>query len=481
MPLIAGVDSSTQNTKVLIVDSESGDLVASARAAHEVSGTGGARETHAMVWWKALAEALAATGRASEIRAMSIAGQQHGMVASDRSGPLRPAPLWNDTRSAIDARALIDRFGGPGWWAEKIGVVPVASFTVTKWLWLVRTEPELAARTTSIRLPHDWLTEKVAGRGVTDRGDASGTGWWSTATGEYDQEILEVCGLDRSALPVVLGPGELAGEVHQEAARFLGVHAGIPVGPGTGDNMAAALGLGLQPGTPVISLGTSGTAYAVSTSRTSDPTGTVAGFADATDRFLPLAATLNCTLAVDRIASWLGLDRNEAAVDTNVVVLPFLDGERTPDLPNAAGTITGLRHRTTGEEILLAAYRGAVASLLDALDRINEVGSGIEPEARLVLIGGGARGVVWQRVVAAMSGRRIVVPQFDELVAMGAAVQATAVMEGREPGEIARRFDGGRGQEIPAVPLDIAARERIREVVAATKMLNAGERLNSGG
>jgi xylulokinase len=481
MPLVAGVDSSTQNTKVLIVDSESGDLVASARAAHEVSGTGGARETHPAVWWKALAEAFAATGRGNEIRALSIAGQQHGMVASDVSGPLRPAPLWNDTRSAVDARHLIDRFGGPTWWAEKIGVVPVASFTVTKWLWLVRTDPELAARTTSIRLPHDWLTEKVTGQGVTDRGDASGTGWWSTATGDYDHEILEACGLDPSTLPVVLGPRDVAGEVHKEAARHLGVPAGIPVGPGTGDNMAAALGLGLHAGTPVISLGTSGTAYAVSTSRTSDPTGTVAGFADATDRFLPLAATLNCTLAVDRIAGWLGLDRNVAAIDTNVVVLPFLDGERTPDLPNAAGTITGLRHSTTGEEILLAAYRGAVASLLDALDRIDDVGSGIDSGAPVVLIGGGARGVVWQRVVAAMSGKRIVVPHSDELVATGAAVQAAAVLEGGEPGEIARRFDSGRGQEVPAVPLDVAARERIREVVAASRILNTGERLNSGG
>lgn len=250
MPLVAGVDSSTQSTKVLIVDSESGDVVASARAAHEVSGAGGARETHPAVWWKALAEAFAATGRANEISAMSIAGQQHGMVASDVSGPLRPAPLWNDTRSAVDARHLIDRFGGPTWWAEKIGVVPVASFTVTKWLWLVRTDPELAARTTSIRLPHDWLTERVTGQGVTDRGGASGTGWWSTATGEYDVEILEACGLNPSALPAVLGPRDLAGEVRKEAARHLGVPAGIPVGPGTGDNMAAALGLGLQPGTP---------------------------------------------------------------------------------------------------------------------------------------------------------------------------------------------------------------------------------------
>lgn len=475
MPLVAGVDSSTQNTKVLVVDSDSGEVVASGRAPHVVSGSGGARETDPAIWWDALAEAFSATGRASEVRAVSIAGQQHGMVVSDASGPLRPAPLWNDTRSASDARDLIKKFGGQEWWAEQIGVVPVASFTVSKWAWLVRTQPDLAARTTTVRLPHDWLTEKLTGRGVTDRGDASGTGWWSTASGDYHDEVLTACGLDRSALPKVLSPRESAGRVVDEAARHLGVPAGIPVGPGTGDNMGAALGLALNPGSPVISLGTSGTAYAVSDQHVSDPTGMVAGFADATDRFLPLAATLNCTLAVDRIAGWLGLDREGAAEDTDVVVLPFLDGERTPDLPKASGTITGLRHTTTNREILLAAYRGAVASLLGALDRINEVGSGIDPEAALVLIGGGSRGVVWQRVVGAMSGRRLVIPANEELVAMGAAVQAAAVLEGSEPLEVALRFEGWRGEEIPAASRDITARERIRDVLASTEILNTRE------
>jgi xylulokinase len=462
MTLVAGVDSSTQNTKVLIVDSETGAVVASGRSPHVVTGSAGARETDPAVWWRALGEAFAAAGRASQVRAVAIAGQQHGMVVSDRSGPLRPAPLWNDTRSAEDAKLLIERFGGADWWAEEIGVVPVASFTVAKWAWLRRIEPEVAAQATSMRLPHDWLTEQITGRGVTDRGDASGTGWWSSATGAYHEVVLKAVGLDRAHLPTLLSASELAGEVHAAAARYLGVPAGIPVGPGTGDNMGAALGLGLSPGTPVVSLGTSGTAYAVSTNRIADPTGIVAGFADAADRFLPLAATLNCTQAVDRIAGWLGLDREDAADSTDVVVLPYLDGERTPDLPNAAGTISGLRHTTTGREILLAAYEGAVASLLDALDRIDEVGSGLERDAPIVLIGGGALGPVWQRVIGAMSGRPLLIPENKELVAFGAAVQAAAVLEGSDPIEVAGRFDGGRGKEIAAAPMNRGTRERIR-------------------
>ncbi|HEY7565716.1 MAG TPA: xylulokinase, partial [Acidimicrobiia bacterium] len=416
MPLVAGVDSSTQSTKVLVVDAETGETVASGRASHVVMGSDGARESDPESWWKALQAALAATGRVGEIKAISIAGQQHGMVVSDEDGPLLPAPLWNDTRSAPDARELIDRFGGAGWWAEEIGVVPVASFTVSKWAWLRRTQPEVAARVSSIRLPHDWLTQKLTGRGVTDRGDASGTGWWSTLSSAYHPVVLEGTGLQPAQLPEVLGAAQPAGEVERAAASVTGLASGIPVGPGTGDNMGAALGLGLSPGAPVISLGTSGTAYSVSNQRVSDPEGTVAGFADATNRFLPLTATLNCTLAVDRMAEWLGLDREGAAEHTEVVVLPYLDGERTPNLPRAAGSILGLRHSTTSSEILLAAYQGAMASLLDALDRIDAISSGIAADAPLVLIGGGARGSVWQRVAATMSGRSLIIPESEELV-----------------------------------------------------------------
>ncbi len=278
----AGVDCSTQATKVLIVDPQDGSVVAAGRAPHEVTGSGGARETDPEVWWQALRAALAETGRAGEVGAISVAGQQHGLVVTGADGaPLRPAVLWNDTRSAPDAAALRDWLGAERW-AERVGVVPVPSFTVTRWAWLRRTEPDVAAATRAVRLPHDWLTERLAGRGATDRGDASGTGWWSTRDEDYAADVLERVELDRSLLPDVLGPDEPAGELAATAAAQLGLPAGALVGPGTGDNMGAALGLGLRPGEPAISLGTSGTAYAAMTERAVDPSGLIAGFADAT-------------------------------------------------------------------------------------------------------------------------------------------------------------------------------------------------------
>jgi xylulokinase len=461
---VAGVDTSTQATKVLVVDLEGGRVVETGRAPHEVTGTGGARETDPEIWWQALRDALAQTGRAGDVRAISVAGQQHGLVALDGDGrPLRPAILWNDTRSAPEAAELIDALGGGAAWAERIGLVPVPSFTATRWVWLRRHEPNAAAATRAVRLPHDFLTERLCGRGATDRGDASGTAWWSTRDERYSEEVLDLIELDAALLPTVLGPREPAGEVTARAARELGLRTGALVGPGTGDNMGAALGLGAAVGEPVVSLGTSGTAYAVMDERAVDPTGTVAGFADASGRFLPLAATLNATLAVDRMAGWLGLDREAAAERTAVVALPYLDGERTPNLPRAAGMIAGLRHATTREEILLAAYEGAAASLVEALDRLAEQGSGLDPDAPLLLVGGGARGKVWQRVVARLSGRPVQVPDAAELVALGAAAQAAARLAGEAPEEVARSWDTRKGITIePPAERDFETLERIR-------------------
>ena len=459
-----------------MVDAESGRVVASGRAPHKVTGTGGARETDPEVWWRALALALEESGAAADVAAISVAGQQHGLVALDGDGrPVRPAILWNDTRSAPEARELTDALGGAAEWAERVGLVPVPSFTATRWAWLRRHEPERAAAARAVRLPHDFVTERLCGRAATDRGDASGTAWWSTRDESYVDEVLRFIELDSALLPDVLGPREAAGEVGRAAAEELGLQEGAVVGPGTGDNMGAALGLGARPGEPVVSLGTSGTAYAVMERRAADPSGTVAGFADASGRFLPLAATLNATLAVDRVAAWLGLEREAAADRTAVVVLPYLDGERTPNLPRAAGMVAGLRHATTREEILLAAYEGAAASLVEAIDRLGEQGSGLDPDAAILLVGGGARGGVWQRTVARLSGRPVQVPDADELVALGAAAQAAACVSGEPPEEVARRWDtrGGLTVEAPA-ERDLEALERIRATREATLALHEG-------
>src|SRR6185437_14382258 len=374
--IVIGVDSSTQSTKALAVDVDSGAVVGQGRAAHTVSG-GAGRESDPEQWWEALVTALEQTGYADAAQAVAIGGQQHGLVTLDEKGaPVRPALLWNDVRSAPQAQALVRRFGAP-WWAQRTGSVPGASFTIAKWAWLRENEPEAADRVAAIRLPHDYLTERLTGTATTDRGDASGTGWW-TPQG-YATQLLDEVGLASSMLPRVVEPGQPAGQV-RAAGSGTGRGSAVPlregtlVGAGTGDNMAAALGLGLEPGVPVLSLGTSGTVYAVTRGRPTDPSGTVAGFADALGAWLPLACTLNCTLAVDRIASLLSLDRQAVEPGGSAVVLPYFDGERTPNLPFASGLLTGLRHDTTPGQLLQAAYDGAAYSLLAALDDVLRAG-----------------------------------------------------------------------------------------------------------
>ncbi|MEW2292372.1 xylulokinase [Streptomyces sp. NPDC006743] len=474
-PLVVGVDSSTQSTKALVVDAATGRVVASGQAPHTVS-TGAGRESDPRQWWEALVAALHQCGDAArEASAVSIGGQQHGLVTLDAHGdPVRPALLWNDVRSAPQARRLVAELGGPKAWSDRTGSVPGASFTVTKWAWLAEHEPQAARSVAAVRLPHDYLTERLTGQGTTDRGDASGTGWWASAEEAYDEEILTRVGLDPALLPRVVRPGEVAGTVRD--IHDLPFSKGTLVAPGTGDNAAAALGLGLRPGTPVLSLGTSGTVYAVSEHRPADPSGTVAGFADARGDWLPLACTLNCTLAVDRIATLLGLDREAVEPGAGgVTLLPYLDGERTPDLPNASGLLHGLRHDTTARQLLQAAYDGAVHSLLGALDLVLDRDA--DRTTPLVLIGGGARGTAWQQTVRRLSGRPVRIPEARELVALGAAAQAAGLLTGEDPAAVARRWRTADGPVLDAVERDEATLERISGVLSdAAPLLERGTR-----
>ncbi|MGW8779447.1 xylulokinase [Streptomyces sp. NPDC055796] len=464
--VVIGVDSSTQSTKALAVDLETGAVLGEGRAAHAVS-AGPGRESDPEAWWRALAEATAGTGWADRAAACSIAGQQHGLVTLDRAGrPVRPALLWNDVRSAAQATELAAAFG-PAELARRTGSVPTAAFTSAKWAWLRANEPAVADRVAAVRLPHDFLTERLTGEGVTDRGDASGTGWWGPDG--YDEEVLARIGLDSELLPRVLPPGARAGLVR----AGMPLREGVPVATGTGDNMAAALGLGLPPGRPVLSLGTSGTVYAVGRTRPADPSGTVAGFADALGGWLPLACTLNCALAVDRFAALVGRDREAVEGGGTVVVLPYLDGERTPDLPGASGLVYGLRHDTTPGQLLQAAYDGAAHALLAALGGVLRAG-GENPapdDEPLVLIGGGARGAAWQRTVLRLSGRAVRVPAARELVALGAAAQAAALLTGEPADAVARRWRTAEGRVLEPVPRDDDTLERITSTLRRARAL----------
>ena len=459
MPLVAGVDSSTQSCKVEVRDLDTGRLVASGRAAHPPTQPPRS-EQDPQAWWEALVEAFGVVGHvASEVVSLGVEGQQHGLVVlDDARRPVRPAKLWNDTESAPQATRLVERLG-PGEWARRTGSVPVASFTVTKLAWLVDNEPDLLGHIAHVMLPHDYLDQRLTGVHATDRGDASGSGWVDPRTGTVDGEILDLVGGrdDWAALvPPVLDPHAVLGTVTADAAAATGLRAGTVVAAGTGDNMAAALGLGLRPGDLAISLGTSGVAYATSVTPTADPTGAVAGFADATGHYLPLVCTLNATKVTDTVARWLGYDHQtfaDAALSApsgagGVRLVPYFDGERTPNLPEATGTFEGLRNDTTREQLARAAHEGVLRGLLEGLGALDAAGASVG--GRLHLVGGGARSAAFRRILANLHGAAVRVPEADETVAVGAAVQAAMAL-GHRPLEIASAWNLGAGVDIDPV------------------------------
>ncbi|WP_432050427.1 xylulokinase [Verrucosispora sp. NA02020] len=435
MPLVAGVDSSTQSCKVVVRDADTGDLVRQGRAPHP-DGT----EVDPSAWWSALQAAIDAAGGLDDVAAVSVAGQQHGMVCLDESGEVvRPALLWNDTRSAQAAADLVEEAGagtaGRQFWADAVGSVPVASFTVTKLRWLARHEPANADRVAAVCLPHDWLTWRLSGSSDlaalrTDRSDASGTGYWSPATGEYRPDLLERA-LGRTVrVPTVLGAAEAAGALP----------GGALLGPGAGDNAAAGFGVGAGPGDVVVSIGTSGTVFSVADAPAADPTGIVAGFADASGRFLPLVCTLNAARVLDAAAGMLRVGLDELAElalaappgADGLVLVPYLEGERTPNRPLATGAVHGLTLGTaTPAHLARASVEGMLCALADGLDALAAHGATVR---RVILVGGGARSAAVRRIAAQVFGSPVVVPPPGEYVADGAARQAAwLALGGAEP------------------------------------------------
>lgn len=448
MVLVAGVDSSTQSCKVVIRDATTGALVRSGQAAHP-DGT----EVDPRHWWDALQRAVELAGGLADVSAFAVGGQQHGMVALDATGAvIRPALLWNDTRSAAAAEQLITdlsdgsgNLSGQEAWARRTGTVPVASITATKLRWLADAEPEAAARVAAVALPHDWLTWMLQGGPeaglealVTDRSDASGTGYFDTARGVYDRDLLDLALRQPHSsvvLPRVLAPTERAGVTAAVGA----VPAGIVLGPGCGDNAGAALGLGMGVGDVSLSIGTSGVVAAVTGTATADPSGTIAGFADATGAFLPLAVTLNCAQVMDRTAGVLGVGLKEfdalalaaAPGAGGVTMVPFFAGERTPNLPHSTASLVGMTAANfTRENVARAAIESLLCLLADGLDRFREAGITAD---RLLLTGGGARSGAVQQIATEVFQAPITVPEPGEYVANGAARQAAGVLADEFP------------------------------------------------
>jgi len=460
--LVAGVDSSTQSTKVLLCQAEDGTVLARGSAPHP-PGT----ECAPAAWWSALEQA--GHGLLDRADAVAVAAQQHGMVVVDEDGQvIRPALLWNDLRSAAAARELIAERGGPAWWAEHTGSVPSASFTVTKLRWLAEHEPGHAARVARVMLPHDWLTWRLSTAGpagrtaepVTDRGDASGTGYFSTAHSRWLPEVAAAALGHQPGLPRIAKPAEVVGETA----------AGAVLAPGTGDNMGAALGLSLEPGELVTSIGTSGTAYAVTERAAADESGMVAGFADATGRYLPLIATVNAGLVLSAVAKLIGTDLDGMSALAlqagpgagGIVLLPYLDGERSPNRPDATGVLRGLTTQNmTGPNLARAAIEAVLGTLAEAADLIAAQGASRQ---RVLLIGGGARSEATRRIAPTIFGVPVLVPAPEEYVALGAARQAAWALAGTpEPPDWPRH----RPAEYTGAP-DPGVRQRLAWLQQAT-------------
>lgn len=443
--LVAGIDSSTQSVKVVIRDASTGRLIRSGKSSHP-SGT----EVDPAHWWTALQEAINLAGGIDDVSAIGIGGQQHGMVALNSQGEvIRPALLWNDLRSAQSANDLNEEIGGKSVMAAAVGSALVSSFTASKVRWMADHEPENAEKVAAIALPHDWLSWKLTGSSdlndlFTDRGEASGTGYFDPTTSEYRRDILaKAIRNDKYIiLPKIVKPNEFGGKTSSN----------IPISAGTGDNAAAGLGVGAVTGDVVVSLGTSGTAFAVSSTPTNDPSGNVCGFASACGHFLPLVCTINATRVLDCAVKILGCTYDELADlalsappgSEGLTLLPYLEGERTPNRPNATGVFDGMTpSNLTRSNIARAMIEGMLSGLVDAVDSLEKLGVDVK---RIILVGGGSRNKAVPIIASALFGKTILLPPPEgEYVADGAAKQAAWALLKSENPPVWDLNEGGEG------------------------------------
>jgi xylulokinase len=446
--LVAGVDSSTQSSKVVIRDAASGELIRQGRASHP-DGT----EVDPIHWANALTAAIKDAGGIDDVDAISVGGQQHGMVAMDANGKvIRPALLWNDTRSAKAAADLNSELGGDAKTAEQVGSVLVAAFTAPKLRWLADNEKENAAKVRAVALPHDWVSWQLTGgkdleKLFTDRSDASGTGYFDPTTSQYRKDILGLALRTKEEIfvPKIVAPSSFGAITP----------SGIKIAAGAGDNAAAALGIQAQPGDVVVSLGTSGTAFAVSDTPTHDPSAAVAGFADATGRFLPLVCTLNAARILDAATRILGKSHaqiGELALTSvpganGLTLLPYFEGERTPNRPTATGAFSGMNlNNSNPADIARAMVEGMLCGLVDAVDALSQLGVGVK---RILLIGGAAKNPAIASIASALFGHEVLVPPPGEYVADGAARQAAWALLGTESAPV---WDLGKIESVTSKP-----------------------------
>src|SRR5574341_62439 len=410
-----GIDCGTQSTKAILIDGETAGVLAVGRAPHGlIEHADGTREQEP-VWWiqalrGAVADALRRLGGTVQVAGIGVSGQQHGLVCLDAGGrPIRAAKLWNDTPTSDDCALLTDRLDGPSGVLALTGNLFLPGYTAPKVSWLLRNEPETYRRAERFCLPHDFINLWLTGEFATEPGDASGTAYFDVRHRAYSEQVLAAIDPARNweaSLPPLGASLAILGQLRPEAAEALGLPSGIPVSAGGGDNMCAAIGSGaVNAGPVVVSLGTSGTVFSYRPEPAIDPEGEAAAFCSSTDGWLPLACTLNVTVATDWICKILALDHagfEEALAASRpgadgLTFLPYLGGERTPNRPHDAGILAGLRTRHGRNELVRAVVEGVTFGLAYAVQALVRTGVQV---STITLVGGGAASDAWAQICA---------------------------------------------------------------------------------
>ncbi len=439
--LFIGIDSGTQGTKVIVFSRERGEIVSSAYVAHEIIEDDKGKREQEPAWWvsacsQAMMEVISQKGiSADQVKAIGVSGQQHGMVPLDEKGHvIRPAKLWCDTETVPQCEELTAKMGGDARVIDIIGNIIAPGFTAPKILWLKQNEPENYQKLKSILLPHDYLNYWLTGEKTTESGDASGTAYFDITRREWSEAILDA--IDPSGglidcLPTLIESGDPCGEVKADICERFGFSQGVLVSSGGGDNMMAAIGTGnVVDGTVTASLGTSGTIFSFSSSPVIDRKGELAAFCSSSGGWLPLVCTMNVTVSTELTRELFQLSVEElnrkvsqAEIGSQgIVLLPYFNGERTPQLPNARATLHGLSTTNfTAANLCRAAMEGATFGLKYGLEVMRQ--QGISPR-EIRLVGGGAKSAVWRQMVADIFDCPVICPRAEEAGAFGAAIQA---------------------------------------------------------
>ncbi len=442
MRIVLGIDNGTQSTKTMFYDLDSKQVVAFSSAGHElIADNDGSREQKAEWWIDALLSCLSqvADDIKSQVQAIGVSGQQHGFVAVDAAGnPLYNVKLWCDTSTAGECAEMTETFGGEEKLLEEAGNLIAPGYTAGKILWLKKNHANLYEKMNWVLLPHDYLNFWLTGEAVMEYGDASGTGLLDVRNRKWQEELVNMVdpGLI-SRLPRLIEPDAVVGRVSAEAAAKTGLPEGIPVSAGGGDNMMGAIGTGtVSDGVITMSMGTSGTLYGYSNKPIVDPEGILAAFCSSTGGWLPLLCTMNCTVATELTRNLFDMDVKEidrlggtAPVGAEgVVMLPFFNGERVPNLPKGTGSIMGLNNTNyTRANIARSSLESAVYGMKIGLDRFRELGFDVK---EIRIIGGGAKSPLWRQMAADVLGVPVLVPKQAEAAALGAALQAYWMLEG---------------------------------------------------